>query len=301
VRKIKILFCAAFLCLTRVSLAAAAIAPDDFFKMIGDNDVSGVKLAILDGFNINGVYGYAKYDLTTPLLEAVPETGPEIKYGLKTPLLAAVQETRPEIANVLLESGADTELAAGGNVMPPLMLAVGFATARPSPKMTPQRKADAMKIVGMFLGHGADVNIADAYRNTPLIFAVTGADREASIVAAKKLLDAGADVNPVFENDGRGTLPLRYALEYVYSQWDAKHENRAALIKMLLDAGADPNGLSYGETPLHGAAQFGDAEITKMLLGAGADKTAKNDDGKTPFDIARERSNFKVMALLAVN
>ena len=40
------------------------------------------------------------------------------------------------------------------------------------------------------------------------------------------------------------------------------------------------------KTPLHYAAENGDAEIVKILLKYGADVNAKNEHGFTPLDVA---------------
>jgi ankyrin repeat protein len=96
--------------------------------------------------------------------------------------------------------------------------------------------------------------------------------------------------------------PLCWAIAAVHAELEKTREKRLELIRMLLDAGADPNArvLPEEDTPLHGAAAT-DYELTKLLLDAGADKRAKNKKGETPFDIAVSRRNFKIAALLAVS
>jgi ankyrin repeat protein len=64
-------------------------------------------------------------------------------------------------------------------------------------------------------------------------------------------------------------------------------------------AGAASNGRSEAGTPLHIAAGIG-YELTKMLLDAGADKTAKDESGKTPFGSAAKHRNLSVMTPLAL-
>jgi ankyrin repeat protein len=96
-------------------------------------------------------------------------------------------------------------------------------------------------------------------------------------------------------------------------------ENRTELIKLMLDAGADPNVKADGITPLHAVASIEreliagvpkallppgyssriGPKIARMLLDAGADKNAKNGEGKTPWEVAMENRNFKIAALLA--
>jgi uncharacterized protein len=78
---------------------------------------------------------------------------------------------------------------------------------------------------------------------------------------AKVLLARGADVNAV--DQGR-----RSALTFAA----AAQSNRAALVKLLLQHGADPrHRAEMGETALLSAVVSGDAECTQLLVNAGAD------------------------------
>lgn len=43
---------------------------------------------------------------------------------------------------------------------------------------------------------------------------------------------------------------------------------------------------SMGNTPLHYAAGYGRPPMCELLLAAGADKAAKNKNGKTAYDLA---------------
>lgn len=57
--------------------------------------------------------------------------------------------------------------------------------------------------------------------------------------------------------------------------------------KILLDAGADPNVHGeYGYTPLHEAVGQGKSEFVQLLLARGASVELRNDDGQTPRDLA---------------
>ncbi len=85
---------------------------------------------------------------------------------------------------------------------------------------------------------------------------------------ARSLLKEGIDVN-ARSSILKGRTPLTLA------SWSG----HTAIVKILLDAGADPNRESYdGLTPLMRPAN---ADICRMLLKAGADAKAVDDEGHT--------------------
>ena len=66
--------------------------------------------------------------------------------------------------------------------------------------------------------------------------------------------------------------------------------NRASLIPLLVQARVPINATDdYGFTPLMYAAtiDFGDTAVLAQLLKAGADRTIRNDEGRTPLEQAR--------------
>jgi ankyrin repeat protein len=72
------------------------------------------------------------------------------------------------------------------------------------------------------------------------------------------------------------------------------------IARTLIAAGADVNSpQNSGETPLHATAFRGNVELTQFLLDQGANRAARNSDGKTPADIARERGHNDVAELLS--
>jgi uncharacterized protein len=77
--------------------------------------------------------------------------------------------------------------------------------------------------------------------------------------------------------------------------------SHAAIVAMLLEAGANPNARQrHGFTPLHSAAQNGDVASVEALLAAGADPTATNDDGATPLALAEASGDLVVADVLRV-
>jgi uncharacterized protein len=72
------------------------------------------------------------------------------------------------------------------------------------------------------------------------------------------------------------------------------------IIRLLIARGADANAVqTAGYRPLHEAAAAGRLDLVQMLLDAGADPAARCDRGKTAADYARERGHAEVAATLA--
>lgn len=110
------------------------------------------------------------------------------------------------------------------------------------------------------------------------------------------LLDNGADME-ADEINWIGGKPLHWASEHA-----------PETTRILLERGAEVDSRNirkespcYGRTPLiHNASQSEDcSEITEMLLQAGADLSLKEATGKTALDIASEKKNRRIVAVLA--
>ena len=109
--------------------------------------------------------------------------------------------------------------------------------------------------------------------------------------ACRLLLEHGADANRRDESTH----------ETVLHQVITKTTNlpeRTAIVDLLLRHGAAVNGRTLpgvvtfcfardirtrGETPLHRAAAYGSLEMIRLLLAAGADKSAKDAHGESPL------------------
>jgi len=141
-----------------------------------------------------------------------------------------------------------------------------------------------LAVLEALLEHGADVNGWTASKDqTPLLTALLEDQR----AAAELLVAAGADPNV---RSSEGESPLRVV---------AAAGDRA-MVALLLGAGAaktidDWGGLS-GRTALAFAVERLDVEMMKMLLDAGADPAAQGDYGYTAYDYlpSREQSDPEV-------
>ena len=227
-------------------------------------------------------------------LEACLETGAEVdartEFGL-TPLhFAASAPAEAAVIRRLIEAGAslnartESGLAplhlAAVTAIPALLEAGADLNARTESGRTPLHNAaaetDGLAAITVLLGAGADVTVRDYRDRTPLHFAAANTDNPAVITA---LLAAGAEVNAQSED---GWTPLHVAVE----------GNGLAIVLALLDAGAWVN--VQGFSPLHAAARgTDDPDVIEALLEAGADASAQDGEGMTPWHYARDNLVLK--------
>jgi len=204
-----------------------------------------------------------------------------------TALAFAIINAHFDTARVLVEKGADPNIAdATGTAA--LYAAVDMHTmapmlSRPAPKLVD--KIDAAELVNVLLAHGANPN-ARLKRPT---------------IGRHHLLTGDASL-------GEGTTPLMRAAK----------SNDIAVMKALLDAGADPSlTLKDRTTPLMVAAGGGtvvgayanaipvteDTSIQAIgfCLDRGVDVNAFNTNGQTALHLAVQRGAEKVVRFLAEN
>lgn len=117
--------------------------------------------------------------------------------------------------------------------------------------------------------------------DTPLHVAAAGHRVE----IARSLLAAGAEVAAAANR--RNSQPLHYAADGNPGNATWNPERQVEMLQLLLDAGADIQAQDQnGATPLHRAVRTRCATAVRFLLEAGADVTVRNKPGSTPFHLA---------------
>lgn len=152
-----------------------------------------------------------------------------------------------------------------------------------------------LSMVRLLLDHGAKARMAPDYKHpSPLDFAILRGD----LAAVRLLLDAGADVNAGSPIVGS---PLHLALS-------ERTKDREALVRLLLERGADPNGLTYAEPggaplvqPPLGEYLCGQEEeprgaLIRLLLRYGA-RVVLRPQAKDPLGILRSVRRLRGDAL----
>ena len=109
--------------------------------------------------------------------------------------------------------------------------------------------------------------------------------KEGNLERVRDLLSKGVDPTSPWQSHWR---PLCNAI----------NEGHSDVIKILLEAGANPHGIDNTKSPLHYAVWKGNTDAVKMLLDAGADPNKEKFREETPLDLAYRKNHKEVIQLL---
>jgi ankyrin repeat protein len=166
----------------------------------------------------------------------------------------------------LLKGGADPNVSDPRGGATPLMYAAAVGSTA------------AMTLL---LDNGAKANATNATGATALMWGAT------DITKVRLLLSRGADVNVASQ---RGRTALQSA---------ARSDNSAAIVRLLLAAGADAKAVDGAKaSTLHAATLGNDTETVRLIADAGADVNAADFAGFTPLIHAGANRNLDAIRIL---
>lgn len=243
------------------------------------------------------------------LLDAGADVDARESWGGQSAVMWAAARSHPAMIELLAERGAD--LNARGVIR---QWARKIIT-EPRPKdmnkggFTPllyAAREGCIECARVLIAHGADPDLADPERVTPLVMAILNMHFD----FAAFMIEAGADVDkwdlfgrsPLYMAADTNTLPVMGNGAMVVLPSEDAH-SALDVARLLLEAGADPNVrlkrrppyrnvpqdragdtiLSLDATPLLRAARAGDAPFVKLLLEHGALVDLPSKEGVTPL------------------
>ena len=245
-----------------------------------------------------------------------------------TPLMTALRYGRPDAAREIARRTEPGDLLTAvvlGDIVSvrtklredPKLAAAEFARG-----ITPLHAAMIVQeeaIAELLIDKGADVDAVDAWKRTPLLYAIRSHDLD----LVKLLIKAGADPEKARDSENtRMLLPLEHAagvgdagivsylvksgasvnteglnndlpIAAAFMSWDRE------MAKLLASLGIDPDYLGkHGSTPLGRAIFYRFPETAAILVEKGGDPTLGKVNAKSPIEMAVSRGYLELVDLM---
>ena len=202
--------------------------------------------------------------------------------GGRTALMSASMRSSIQIMEVLLGAGASLDLQGALGETALILAASG-------------RGGESIRLL---LENGADPNLGDRHQKRPLMWMVDtqfhrGSDTSANVAP---LVQAGARID---DRDDASRTALMWAVMGLGTSFDVRPSVLAALVENGADVGAtDVNG----ETAMHHLVRYVDDALAldlgpdciQVLLEAGANPNAENNENKTPLAVVDPRNHLVI-------
>jgi ankyrin repeat protein len=220
--------------------------------------------------------------------------------GGQNALLFTVQEHDLESARMLLDAGVDVNIRAADGTTPllaalykwdPLGKEFVAGTGAPAASGSSAHFGPDIQMANFLMDRGAKVQVADSAGYTPLHGAALAV---AAITTGGRDRSAYGNGRAVKDKQSAATQDPAMA---------AKLKDALAMVRRLLDAGADPNRQTLyptegpvgdvrinpappGSSPFHIAADSDCVELVRLLAVRGANPNLLRKDGHTPFSVS---------------
>jgi len=203
-------------------------------------------------------------------LDGVNINADKVHSNGKTALMLAARDGDRARVEHLLQEGADLNKANNNGGTPLMYAALG----------------GSLGIVQLFIQKGAELDEVAKNGWSPMMIAAA----KGYVDVAKELLSHAADPNLT---DVYGWSPLMRAV----------YEDREIIARLLVkDARTKLNHSGEkGMTAIHIATVQGYAHLVKILLEYGADKSIRDESGRTAFQIAQRNNDIGLLGMLKIN